>query len=309
MIPTIPITLLAGYLGAGKTTILNHVLSCNHGLKIAVLVNDFGKINIDAGLIKNASGDTIELTNGCVCCSVGDDLGASLSDLTERPVRPEHVIIEASGVTDPKRVAMHSGHWPGFHLSSIILAVDAEHIRTRAKDKFVGQLVETQIKAADTIALTKSDLIGTDDVASTCLWLSNRNPTARLVPATFGVLPIDIVFGTLRRKSDAPAHISRPYQDFDTALWRPSAAVDLDKLSAEIARAPVSIQRVKGTGVDQETGTLTLIQAVGRRCETSVVQMGMPHGLVVISVGDPAAAAHLCDRFDACCLGASTVIA
>ncbi|CAN0590343.1 unnamed protein product, partial [Ectocarpus sp. 12 AP-2014] len=162
--------------------------------RLTVLVNDFGKINIDAGLIKNIAGDTIELTNGCVCCTVGDDLGDALTALNEATPRPEHVLIEASGVTNPKRVAVHSGNWPGFHLCRIIVAADAETVIKRSGDKYIGSLITTQITAANVIAVTKPDLVGADSVSDTCLWLSKRNPRAGIVHAPHGRLPANIFF-------------------------------------------------------------------------------------------------------------------
>ena len=102
----LPVTVVGGYLGAGKTTLLNRLLADTQGRRLAVLVNDFGAVNIDAGLIANRDGETISLVNGCVCCSIGDNLGMTLYDLAERPDGPEHIVIEASGVADPARIAM-----------------------------------------------------------------------------------------------------------------------------------------------------------------------------------------------------------
>ncbi len=105
MVNQIPVTIIGGYLGAGKTTLLNSLLSGAHGVKLAVIVNDFGSINIDAALVANRDGETISLTNGCVCCSIGDNLALTLHDLAEQANGPEHVVIEASGVADPSKIA------------------------------------------------------------------------------------------------------------------------------------------------------------------------------------------------------------
>ncbi|RMF03443.1 MAG: GTP-binding protein, partial [Chloroflexi bacterium] len=93
----IPLTVIGGYLGAGKTTLLNHILRHNQGRRLAVIVNDFGKINIDAGLIESRDGETINLANGCVCCTLSGGLGVTLNNLLQRRPPPEHIIIEASG--------------------------------------------------------------------------------------------------------------------------------------------------------------------------------------------------------------------
>jgi Ni2+-binding GTPase involved in maturation of urease and hydrogenase len=103
--PPIPLVVLGGYLGAGKTTLLNHVLSNAGQRRVAVLVNDFGDINIDAALIRERTDDVINLENGCVCCSIGGRLVDALVKISARPARPELLIIEASGVSDPVKIA------------------------------------------------------------------------------------------------------------------------------------------------------------------------------------------------------------
>src|SRR6201998_240733 len=98
---TVPITILTGFLGAGKTTLLNRILIGDHGLRVGVLVNDFGAINIDAELIVGVDGNMISLANGCVCCQIRDDLVESVMALLARPDNIEYVLLEASGVADP----------------------------------------------------------------------------------------------------------------------------------------------------------------------------------------------------------------
>jgi G3E family GTPase len=95
----IPVTILTGFLGSGKTTLLNRILTGNHGLRVAVLVNDFGSVNVDAELIVGVEDDVMSLANGCVCCSIRDDLIETIEHVLERPEKPEYILLEASGVS------------------------------------------------------------------------------------------------------------------------------------------------------------------------------------------------------------------
>lgn len=125
----VPVTTLTGFLGAGRTTLLNRILSGRHGLRVAVLVNDFGAINIDAELVIDVDSNVISLANGCVCCMIRDDLVASIRDAIARPEQPECVLLEASGVADPIGIAQTLNN-PALRdrirLDGILCVVDAE---------------------------------------------------------------------------------------------------------------------------------------------------------------------------------------
>ena len=125
--PPIPVTILTGFLGAGKTTLLNRILNGNHGLKVAVLVNDFGSINIDAELVVGVESNVISLANGCICCTIRDDLIATVMETINRPEQPEYILLEASGVAEPTGIAVTFNN-PGFRdrirLDSILCVVE-----------------------------------------------------------------------------------------------------------------------------------------------------------------------------------------
>jgi hypothetical protein len=107
----VPVTIIGGYLGAGKTTLINALLAADHGRRLAVLVNDFGAVNIDVELIERHDGETISLTNGCICCSIADSLGESLDQVLALEPRPDQIVIEASGVADPAAIAGYGQGW------------------------------------------------------------------------------------------------------------------------------------------------------------------------------------------------------
>lgn len=298
----IPVTILSGYLGAGKTTIVNHVLAEAHGRRLAVLVNDFGPINIDAGLIGSRTAATIELTNGCVCCTIGDDMGEALTALTEWADPPDHVLVEASGVAEPARIARSAGYWPGFELDAVIVAADAETVRARARDKFVGALVHSQLRSADLIALTKTDLVEAAALDGVRRWITCQAPQASCIDAVQGDVPAGIVVG---RTGAGPwfeaEEEDHPHAHHVTACWRPGGPVDVARLSDLLAALPDTVHRAKGLVVDRDSGEGRLVQAVGRRCTVTPHSGPLDPALVLISTGGRAELDAVCAKLDQAC--------
>jgi G3E family GTPase len=157
---TLPLTVIGGFLGAGKTTLLKHLLENADGRRLAMLINDFGAINIDAALIKATGADSIELSNGCVCCSLGDDLVKQLVLLEKSAENFDHVVIEASGVGDPWKIAQIGMVAGAYRLDSVIVVIDSETIEELINDELIGDSVVRQLARADIILANKSDLIG-----------------------------------------------------------------------------------------------------------------------------------------------------
>ena len=151
----IPAIVIGGYLGAGKTTLINQLLAGQHGQRITVLVNDFGAVNIDAALIQNRDGDTISLTNGCACCTIGDDLVASASDVAAQMPPPDMVVIEASGAAEPARMAVMLLGAGQLMPAQLLTIVDGSSATGRMKDKFVGPLVQRQISQAEAVLVNR----------------------------------------------------------------------------------------------------------------------------------------------------------
>jgi G3E family GTPase len=159
-VQTLPFTVIGGYLGAGKTTLLNRLLANSEGVRIAVLVNDFGTLSIDAALVRRHAGDTIDLANGCLCCSLVSGFAEVLTQVKARTEEFDQVVIEASGVAEPLRVAEMAQAF-GFVIDALLLVVDAEQIERQVADKYVGDVVRRQLRQADLLLVNKLDLITT----------------------------------------------------------------------------------------------------------------------------------------------------
>ena len=260
------VTVIGGYLGAGKTTLLNRLLSEARDVRLAVLVNDFGEVNIDAALIANRDGETISLTNGCVCCSIGDNLGSTLYDLAERPDGPEHIVVETSGVADPAGVAHYAGCHPRLELDGIVVVADAETVRARADDKYVGDVVRQQLAAADLIVLSRTDLIEPAAARRVKHWIEAEVPGARVQaqPMAGRFAQLLLVGGSAR--AAAPPAMDDHASVF--AAWRLASAQPLDgpALRCAVAGLPASVWRAKGiVALTEAPGRRFVLQVVGRR--------------------------------------------
>ena len=156
---TLPVTIIGGYLGAGKTTLVNHLLRNADGKRLAVLVNEFGELPIDEDLIEAQDDTMISIAGGCVCCSYGNDLTLAMMDLAKLQPRPDHVLLEASGVALPGAIAASISLLQGFQIDGVVVLADAETIRQQAEDTYVGDTIERQLHDADLVVLSKADLV------------------------------------------------------------------------------------------------------------------------------------------------------
>ncbi len=260
----IPVTIIGGYLGAGKTTLINRLLAGDHGRRLAVLVNDFGAIDIDSALIDAHDGETISLSNGCVCCSTADALGDALDRVLALSPAPDQIVIEASGVADPAKIANYGLGWPGLRLDAVITVADGLHLRQRAEDKFVGHLVRQQLQVGDLILVSKTDLIETDARGELWAWIGKISPGTACF-ATADVDAISLLDVGISRETTDGSDVN--HDDlFSSQSFTNDRPFDRARLLAVLDARPPEVWRVKGrVYLLDDPARPYLLQQVGSR--------------------------------------------
>jgi len=276
---TLPLTILGGYLGAGKTTLVNHLLRHADGLRLAVLVNEFGALPIDADLIEAQGDDIISIAGGCVCCSFGNDLTRALLDMVALDPPPDHVLVEASGVALPGAIAASVSLLQGYALDGIVVLADAETVEEQARDTYIGDTITRQLADADLVVLNKADLVAGERLAATRAWLAAQAPGAEIIPARHGALPpATLLQGFLERDRAAGDHRADLFETVARAVAHP---VDAQALARGLAAAALGLVRAKGF-VETRDGAVMAIQIVGRRWAVTPALAGAKPGLVAI---------------------------
>jgi G3E family GTPase len=272
----VPILLVTGFLGAGKTTVVNHVLANADGRRIAAVVNDFGAINIDAELIVGASDGVISLANGCICCSLEGDLLRTLAIILRRVPRPEAIVIETSGVADPADIVrnlMDPVIWREAPLETVLCVVDAS-----GADTLDDALLRSQVRAADVVALSKADLADAADRDRVRDKVAAINKRAIVVAAEQGRVPLELLFPVVPGSAPVPRDTGRPRpvsDRFETMTWTSDHPISLPRLQAAIGLLAPRLARAKGLfETIQQPGRQLLLQFAGGRA--TVAQSGTP---------------------------------
>jgi G3E family GTPase len=284
---SVPILLVTGFLGAGKTTVVNHLLAHAEGRRIAAVVNDFGAINIDAELIAGASDGVVALSNGCICCSLEGDLLRTLASLLRRDPQPEVIVIETSGIADPAdimRNLMDPLIFTEAPLELVLCVADATAPETTLDDA----LARSQLRAADVVALSKVDLV--DDAVRARMRDRIRalRPAAVMVDAPHGKVPAGLLFPLDPDRVAVPREVAprRPVADrFETLSWTSERPLSLPRLQAAIARLAPRLARAKGLfETVEQPGRLTVFQLAGGRATLSpggATSPGVPRSRIV----------------------------
>lgn len=281
MTEPLPVSVIGGYLGAGKTTLVNHLLRHADGRRLAVLVNEFGELAIDEDLIEAESDGLISIAGGCICCSFGNDLIGALQNLAALSPAPDHIVIESSGVAIPGAIVATLQLAGAFRSDGIVVVVDAETVRAHALDDYIGDTICRQLADAEIIVANKTDLIGPQARGDLETWLEQTAPGAIVIPADRGRVRPDALLGAVRAPGVGhSAHHSD--QLFDSVVLTPPDGCNLAALARALATGPYGVIRAKGHARGDD-GRLALLHTVGQRWE--VTASSEPHNVGIICLG------------------------
>jgi len=303
----IPTTVITGFLGAGKTTLIRHLLENAKGRRLALIINEFGDVGVDGELVKGCNDaacpeeDIVELANGCICCTVADDFLPTMTALLDRPSPPDHIIIETSGLALPKPL-VKAFQWPDIRtratVDGVVALIDADAVAAgrfatdeaalavaRAADPNLDhdspleELFEDQLACADMVVLNKSDLVDADTLAAVEAQVdAETRPGVKIVRAAHGAVDIGALLGIVAAAEDdldaRPSHHEaegedHDHDDFDSFVVGGDAVVDPDTLVEALSAliATHDVLRVKGMVAVAGKPMRLVVQAVGPRIQ------------------------------------------
>ncbi|WP_425045386.1 CobW family GTP-binding protein [Primorskyibacter sp. S87] len=259
----LPVITIGGYLGSGKTTMINHLLRHANGRRLAVLVNEFGELAIDEDLIEAEDDTLISIAGGCICCSFGNDLIGVLTEMLRLEPRPDYVVVESSGVAIPGAIVSTFSLVEGICPDGIVVVVDAETIMASVEDEYIGDTILRQLTDAEIVVVNKLDLVEEGRLPAVKDWLAELAPSAILVPAQFGKVAPEAILGVVAEPGRGH-RLSHSDALFESSVMHSARPVDAEDLARRLADGHLGVIRSKGhvTGAD---GHKWLIQTVGKR--------------------------------------------
>jgi len=304
MLAKTPVTIVTGFLGAGKTTLIRHLLANAGGRRLALIINEFGDVGVDGDLVKHCADSAcpadsiIELANGCICCTVADDFAPAITALLAREPKPDHIVVETSGLALPKPL-IKAFDWPDLRtrltVDGVVAVVDAAavaegrfaHDPARVAEQRLAdpsldhdnpleEVYEDQLMSADLVVLNKADLVDKDQIEALKAQIAGAVPRAvKIAPAREGAIGADILLGIgaaaeddlSARPSHHDAEGEHDHDDFDTFVVTVPAVRDPDALIDRLVAATREhdILRVKGFVEVAGKPMRMLVQGVGQR--------------------------------------------
>lgn len=310
----IPATIVTGFLGAGKTTLIRHMLQNAQGRRIALIINEFGDLGVDGDILKGCGietcteDDIVALSNGCICCTVADDFIPTMEQLLAREDKPDHIVIETSGLALPQPL-VRAFNWPGIAtkvtVDGVVTVVDGRAVQDgqfahnlaavdaqRAQDDNLdhetplSELFEDQIACADMIVVNKTDLLSSDEAgALTARLKSESRDGVQVVKAAMGALPVDVLLGQgigaehdlggrheihHHHHDDADHHHDHDHDNFESFIVNRGEINDTNAFAAQVAETirANNILRLKGFAAVTGKPMRLTLQAVGPRVDT-----------------------------------------
>jgi G3E family GTPase len=283
----LPVWVITGFLGAGKTTLVNEVLTGSHGQRVAVLVNEFGQLGIDAALIDTAASSVVEVPNGCICCSSNGDLARGLDTLLAAAERVDGVLIETSGLAEPAAVAEVLDGAPfadRAYVEAVLTVVDTANFDANLDNAVVAY---QQLAAADLLLLNKIDLVTPATVEAIAHNLSALNPSAGIIRCEYGAIPPELLPRN-REIARAPAARDRRTcthePEIDSLARELTGPIDRAAFTAWTESLPANVWRVKGVLQFQPAGPWFSYQRVGSRDRLTPINAhrSIPLGRIVL---------------------------
>ena len=277
-------TILGGYLGTGKTTLLNNILK-NSEKKIAVLVNDFGEVNIDESLIEWQEENILSIAGGCVCCSYGNELVETLEKMKDLDPLPNHILLESSGVAIPYKIAQTVSLMEFLSLHGNIILTDASRLLNQLKDKYISDTIQNQFEGNDLLVLNKIDLVDSEEITSCIKELKTINLKANILQTSNAEVSGQTIFKNYKNRTSTSESINsdefHKVDKFISTTIKCTFSVDIKKFTELLANPTNGVERAKGFLRDKN-GTYFLIQFDGKNFDIDKFDEKRESAIVVI---------------------------
>ena len=240
----IPLTLISGYLGTGKTTLINNLLRTTKK-KIALLVNDFGDVNIDESLIEARTDSVLSIAGGCVCCSYGNELIETLESMNSNEILPDHIVLEASGIALPSKIIQTISLMDFLSFHGTVLLTDASRLRSQLNDLYISDTISLQIEQHDLLVLNKTDLLKEDELLNCIDTLSKRFEIRKFLKTVNAYVEEEdmlLDFGP----SHKIALEKKQEHGFISSTIKPTGTMNAEALSTLLRDPVYNIERAKG---------------------------------------------------------------